>query len=260
MGINASMAPTFFGVAFATITLISGPAQAQNCAGLPDHAQLQAALAAAVDDANAGLGNQMWATVVNRNGKVCAIAFTGDNAGDQWPGSRVISVKKRTLPTLSACRRGRLRRRLVQRQPVRHRLGGRQPPGSAVQQSGRPPRCLQGFGGAVRAGQRPTDQQAYRWGQRVRGRSGPRYDETTIVGGLGVSGDTSCTDHIVAWRVRDALELDNVPGGVSDTGDDNLIIRDPLAPNAFEHPNCGDFGEVQIIEALPANFPIGPNA
>ena len=36
----------------------------------------------------------MWATVVDRDGVVCAVAFTGDDRGDQWPGSRVISAQK----------------------------------------------------------------------------------------------------------------------------------------------------------------------
>ena len=38
------------------------------------------------------------------------------------------------------------------------------------------------------------------------------------VGGVGVSGDTSCTDHMVAWRVRNALGLDQFQGvgGVAD--------------------------------------------
>src|SRR5204863_2445473 len=36
----------------------------------------------------------MWATVVNRDGIVCAVAFTGANRGEQWPGSRIISAQK----------------------------------------------------------------------------------------------------------------------------------------------------------------------
>lgn len=36
----------------------------------------------------------MWGAVVNRAGVVCAVAFTGDNWGDQWPGSRVIAAQK----------------------------------------------------------------------------------------------------------------------------------------------------------------------
>ena len=71
-----------------------------------------------------------------------------------------------------------------------------------------------------------------------------------------MSGDTSCTDHVVAWRVRDALGLDDVPGGVSATGDDNLIIATPVEPGSFEHPDCGG-GVAGIIADLPTNFPIG---
>src|SRR5262245_9851352 len=64
------------------------------CANLPSHAQLQAALAGARAAANGGFNLDMWATVVNRDGIVCAVAFTGGDRGDQWPGSRVISAQK----------------------------------------------------------------------------------------------------------------------------------------------------------------------
>src|SRR2546421_3164516 len=39
----------------------------------------------------------------------------------------------------------------------------------------------------------------------------------SVVGGLGVSGDTSCADHHIAWRVRNNLGLDHLfeVGGVS---------------------------------------------
>ena len=41
-----------------------------------------------------GLNNQMWVTLVNRDGVVCDVAFSGVNRGAQWPGSRVISAQK----------------------------------------------------------------------------------------------------------------------------------------------------------------------
>ena len=76
----------------------AGNASAQGggsaCAGLPSHSALQAALAAAQNQPNGGFGLEMWASVVNRDGVVCAVAFTGTNRGDQWPGSRVISAQK----------------------------------------------------------------------------------------------------------------------------------------------------------------------
>src|SRR3954452_15571981 len=64
------------------------------CRDLPSHAALKAQLEAARAQGNAGFNLEMWATVVNRDGVVCAIAFTGNNRGDQWPGSRVISAQK----------------------------------------------------------------------------------------------------------------------------------------------------------------------
>lgn len=63
-----------------------------TCSNLPTHAQLQAALNAAVAAETSGLDLQMWATIVDRDGIVCAVAFSGADRGAQWPGSRVISA------------------------------------------------------------------------------------------------------------------------------------------------------------------------
>src|SRR5947209_20514406 len=65
-----------------------------GCNDLPSHSALEAALKAARGEPNGGFNLDMWATVVNRDGVVCAVAFTGANRGDQWPGSRVISAQK----------------------------------------------------------------------------------------------------------------------------------------------------------------------
>ena len=43
---------------------------------------------------NGGLGNNMWATVVDNSGIVCAVAFSGNDFTSQWLGSRVISAQK----------------------------------------------------------------------------------------------------------------------------------------------------------------------
>ena len=73
-----------------------------------------------------------------------------------------------------------------------------------------------------------------------------------LVGALGVSRDTSCTNHIVAWKLRKALKLDYVPAGVSPTGDDN-IVHEPAS--GWFHPDCGAI-EKAITEALPVTNPI----
>ncbi len=64
------------------------------CAGLPNHSQLKAALVSARHQANGGFNFDMWGTIVNRDGIVCAVAFTGEDRGSQWPGSRAISAQK----------------------------------------------------------------------------------------------------------------------------------------------------------------------
>jgi len=43
---------------------------------------------------NGGLGFNMWGTIVDRDGVVCLVAFTGTDREQQWPGSRVISAQK----------------------------------------------------------------------------------------------------------------------------------------------------------------------
>src|ERR1041384_5882998 len=65
-----------------------------SCGRLPHYAELKAAIDKATADETSGLNNQMWATIVDRDGIVCAVAFSGVNRGAQWPGSRVISAQK----------------------------------------------------------------------------------------------------------------------------------------------------------------------
>src|SRR5438046_4371151 len=50
--------------------------------------QLKAALVQARNEANGGFNLDMWAAVVDRNGLVVAVVFTGATNTDQWPGSR----------------------------------------------------------------------------------------------------------------------------------------------------------------------------
>ena len=66
-----------------------------------------------------------------------------------------------------------------------------------------------------------------------------------LVGGLGVSGDTSCADHNIAWRVRKALGLNNVPSGVAPGNNDGIIYDvtgshgNFASKSGFGHALCG---------------------
>src|SRR5258707_2830552 len=57
---------------------------ASGCKLLPTQGELKAALASARGVANGGFNLDMWATVVNRDGVVCAVAFSGSDRGSQW--------------------------------------------------------------------------------------------------------------------------------------------------------------------------------
>jgi hypothetical protein len=70
----------------------------------------------------------------------------------------------------------------------------------------------------------------------------------TLVGALGVSGDSSCADHNIAWRTRHSLNLDYMPPGVSGDASrpDNIvydIVNSPGLPigvsaSGWGHPAC----------------------
>jgi len=65
----------------ATLVLTAAAAHAQTngCGNLPGYVQLKAALVAATQTETSGLNNQMWGTIVDRDGVVCAVAFTGND-------------------------------------------------------------------------------------------------------------------------------------------------------------------------------------
>lgn len=58
------------------------------------------------------------------------------------------------------------------------------------------------------------------------------YKNGKKIGAIGVSGDTSCTDHVVAWEIRKALGLGNTPN------QDVLTADDTPDAGSFEHPTC----------------------
>ena len=182
---------------------------------MPTHAALRAALAAAQAQANGGLGFHMWGTVVDRDGEVCAVAFTGGDRGDQWPGSRVISAQKANTANAFSLPKFAL--------STANLFSAVQPGQSlfGLQESNPVDTGVAYGGNAAQFGQ-PNDPMGGKriGGVNVFGGGLALYTaDGRLVGGLGVSGDTSCADHIIAWKVRHALNLDNVPAGVAGAGE-----------------------------------------
>ena len=74
--------------------LLTSSAFAADCKNLPSWSEVKTALTQVRGEDNGGFNLDMWATLVNRDGEVCSVSFTGTDRGDQWPGSRVISAQK----------------------------------------------------------------------------------------------------------------------------------------------------------------------
>jgi len=222
----------------------SNESNSHECRGLPGYSALKQALTAARLQPNGGFNLDMWGTVVNRDGLVCAVAFTGNDRGAQWPGSRVISAQKAntanafSLPNLALS--------------TANLFSAVSPGGSlyGLQHSNPVNTHVAYAGPASRFGAANDPMVGVRiGGVNVFGGGLALYDASgVLVGALGVSGDSSCADHNIAWRTRNNLALDYVPGGVS--GDparpDNIVYditsqlgqQEGVSESGWGHPAC----------------------
>ncbi len=223
---------------FAAGTARAGDDRPAACRDVPSYGAVKAALEAARAQANGGFNLEMWATVVNRDGVVCAVAFTGNQRGDQWPGSRVISAQKAntanafSLPGLALS--------------TANLYTATQPGGSLFGlQESNPVSTDVAYGGDPSNNGQSTDPMVgFRiGGVNVFGGGLALYNAGgKIVGGVGVSGDSSCADHNIAWRTRHNLNLDFVPSGVSgDANRPDNIVYD-ITPQAGQMPGISASG------------------
>ncbi|MDO9313881.1 MAG: heme-binding protein [Burkholderiaceae bacterium] len=262
--------------ALAAVCVVTGQAAwaaptnpANDCVGLPSSAVLEAALKAVVPSAaggssstsNGGLDFPMWATVVNRYGVVCAVATSGSAADDAWLNSRVISAQKAytangfSRPTFALSTAN-----LFTPTQNGNSLNGLQfsnPVDPRVVYRGNPTKY--GTTDDPMIGLKPG-------GINVFGGGVALYSTGGKLGALGVSGDTSCADHNIAWKLRNRLATagfsgvtvaNRVPGGVrsaqvgssnqpvAPAGDDGIMYGN----SGFQHADCGN-SEKNI--ALPA--------
>jgi len=238
-------------IAAGCLVISASEARAQNaCKDLPSHDALRGALAAAQAQANGGFGLEMWASVVNRDGVVCAVAFTGNNRGDQWPGSRVISAQKAntanafSLPGLALS--------------TANLYTATQPGGSlfGLQESNPVDTDVAYGGNPANNGQSNDPMIGGRiGGVNVFGGGLALYNsDGKIVGAIGASGDSSCADHNIAWRARHTLNLDFVPGGVSGDASrpDNIVYDITPQPGQMPGVSAGGWGHPTCSPAATA--------
>ena len=244
-------------------------ADSGGCGSLPGYQALKSALVQAVSTETSGLNNHMWGTIVDRSGVVCAVAFSGSGTGSQWLGSRVISAQKANTANdfsldPSAASNGSGGALALSTANLY----------SAVQPGG----SLYGLQASNPVNPEVAYASSYLFygtqqdpmignrigGVNVFGGGLALYNANhQLVGAVGVSGDTSCADHMIAWRTRNTLGLDHlgtVIAGVS--GDpqrpDNIVYDitanvnggTGVSAGGFGHPTCINTGNQKLLPAV----------
>jgi uncharacterized protein GlcG (DUF336 family) len=242
------------GAGLSALMIASAPAAAAaDCPA--DHDKLEKALKASVKPSggptNGGLDNNEWAALVNRDGAICAIAFSGGKPDDQWPGSRAIAAEKANTANALSLSGFAL--------STANLYAGAQPGGSlfGLASSAPPNPAVLYSGDSTQFGSASDPFVGKSLGGVITFGGGlALYDGKGVVGGLGASGDTSCADHNIAWRVRQALGLDKTPAGVGPDHNDEIIYDlapDKSSASGYGHALCKG-KEPEIAEQIHAGF------
>jgi uncharacterized protein GlcG (DUF336 family) len=204
------------------------PPRSKGCADVPDAAQLKKLLQDAPsqngDAGGLNHGKAMWGALVNRDGELCALAVSTSDLAATWPGSRGIAIAKAfTSNAFSSDTAPLSTARLYTLSQPGHSLW--------AAANGNPLNALcMGAANDVSTGLGKVC-----GGTIVFGGGLALYKGQTRVGGLGVSGDTSCADHEIAKRMRQSAGL--APNGLPT---DEIVYTSVDGPSPFAHPLCAN--------------------
>ncbi len=176
----------------------------------------------ALPDGNGGIfkPNLMWSAVVDRQGRLCSVIKTGD----AWPGSRAIAIAKANTANDFSNSKLAL--------STANLYAPTQPGGSLYGLNNSNPFNPEFLAPGSGANQ-------FAGGIITFGGGVALYQNGQVIGGLGVSGDSSCADHAIAYRMRVAAGLDKIPAGVSPGGTDNISYAPRgTPPTDFQQPHC----------------------
>ncbi len=203
----------------------AGAGVGSNCQGLPSEAQLRQWMVSSAGPTAGGLfnGSRMWAAVVDRDGELCGYVTSTSDPTQVWPGSQAIAKSKAyTANAFSLDSLALSSAMLYTFTQPGHSLN------SLGQSNPFNPDALAPTGGQSGGGNQVNG------GMIFFGGGVPLYKNGKIIGGLGISGDTACTDHEIAKRVRNLAGL-NPPGGATV---DDISYSAPDGPSVFTHPQC----------------------
>jgi len=187
-------------------------------------------------------GKMEWASIVNRQGEICATVVATEEAASAWPGSQAIAKAKAfTANAYSTDNLPMSTARLYTLTQPGHSLWGVGAPNAFN------PACLESPQNAAKSDGKICG------GSIAFGGGVALYRGKTRVGGLGISGDTACADHEIAKRIRHLAQLDPPSGQFADditysAVDGPTIYTHPLCPNTWQNgTKVGD-------EARPSGY------
>jgi uncharacterized protein GlcG (DUF336 family) len=200
-----------------------------KCGGLPSASALAGFLGTAPSADAGGLfgGSRMWGAVVNRDGELCAYATNQADPTQVWPGSQAIAKAKAYTANAFSLDTATGGFPLSTAQ-----LYTFTQPGHSLWSLGQSNLFNTAFLAAPGAngGINQITGGLIFFGGGVALYNGAGK----VIGGLGISGDTSCTDHEIAKRVRN-LALLNPAGGPTV---DDISYSSVDGASAFTHPLC----------------------
>lgn len=240
----------------ASLALAATSSMATTCADLPKYEELKTVLQQITSGgptANGGFGMPMWAALINTKGEVCAVVneMSGvagtDITQEAALGHRIFAIHKAN--TSNAFSHSRI-------SIASASLYNAFQPGGALDSDATNiiNNLLDPYTGDTTRFGTPKDPLI---GKRIGGATGlggglALFDKNKKkIGAIGVSGDTVCTDHVVAWKIREKLAGGaytgaNVPFGVSAKHNDMMVqdIKPNLAGGAgfsagsYGHATC----------------------
>lgn len=246
-----TISKTLFASAVLASATFSGAAMAgATCDNLPKAAELKKVLASiATGDpmANGGVGAPEWLTLVDTSGTICAVVHSlpadADVTTQAAPVHRIFSAQK--AGTANGFSRAGIAVSTSNLYLGTQVMGGE---------------ISSGMDAFLNPNINPNDGSTKNWGttkdpligKRLGGNNTmpgglPLYDKThTKVGAIGVSGDIRCSDHVVAWKVREALSggaytVANNAYGLSSAHNDAMmqdVGADGKSKSGFGYPAC----------------------
>jgi uncharacterized protein GlcG (DUF336 family) len=264
------------GASFAT------SAMATTCNDLPKYAELKAALqkVATGPTANAGFGMPVWVALINTKGQVCAVLNQVGSSADGIDITQEASLGHRIFAIHKANTSNAFSHSHIAIASAS--LYNAFQPGGALDSDATNiiNNQLNPYAGDTTKFGTQTDPLV---GKVVGGASGLGgglalfNKDKKKVGAIGVSGDTVCTDHVIAWKIREMLAGGaysgaNVPFGVSAAHND-MMVQDikpnpaggaGLSAGSYGHATCvnnpkeaqaaGSIESIRILLALPNKF------